>query len=45
MRDIIINVLQEKGYKAIGTGDYHRGLLLAKELVPDLILCDVRMPK
>jgi CheY-like chemotaxis protein len=45
LRDIILNVLQEKGYKAIGTGDSHRGLLLAKEFVPDLILCDIRMPK
>jgi CheY-like chemotaxis protein len=45
LRDIILNVLQEKGYQAIGTGDSRRGLLLAKELVPDLILCDIRMPK
>jgi len=45
LRDIIVNVLQEKGYKAIGTGDSGRGLLLAKELVLDLILCDIRMPK
>lgn len=45
LRDIILNVLQEKGFNAIGTGDSYRGLLLAKECVPDLILCDVRMPK
>ncbi|MEQ9672286.1 response regulator [Coleofasciculus sp. G2-EDA-02] len=45
LRDIILNVLQEKGYQAIGTGDSRRGLLLAKEFVPDLILCDIRMPK
>lgn len=45
LRGIILNVLQEKGYKAMGTGDAHRGLLLAQDCVPDLILCDVRMPK
>ncbi len=29
----------------MGTGNARQGLHLAKELVPDLIVCDIRMPE
>ena len=45
LREIILNILHTKGFRAIGTGDARRGLLLAKERIPDLILCDIRMPE
>ncbi len=45
LREIILNILHTKGFRAIGTGDARRGLLLAKEWIPDLILCDIRMPE
>lgn len=43
--DIVLNILETKGLEAIGTGDSRRGLQLAKELIPDLILCEARMPE
>lgn len=43
--EMILNILQRKGVNAVGTGDARQGLLLAKELVPDLVLCDIRMPE
>lgn len=45
IRDSILNLLTLKGLVAIGAEDGHAGLQLAKENVPDLILCDFRMPK
>ncbi|MGB7440503.1 MAG: response regulator [Coleofasciculaceae cyanobacterium] len=45
LREIVLNILNSNGLKAIGTGDSRRGLQLAKELIPDLILCEARMPE
>lgn len=45
LRESILNILTIKGFSAIGAEDGRRGLQLAKEFVPDLILCDVRMPE
>lgn len=45
LRESILNILKIRGFSAIGAEDGHRGLQLAKEFVPDLILCDVRMPE
>jgi CheY-like chemotaxis protein len=45
LRESILDILKTRGFNAIGTEDGHKGLCLAKEFVPDLILCDIRMPK
>lgn len=45
LRESILYILKNRGFNASGAEDGHRGLLLAKELTPDLILCDVRMPE
>ncbi len=45
IRESILNLLNARGFSAIGAGDGGVGLQLAKEIVPDLILCDVRMPE
>lgn len=45
IRESILNILNTRGFSAIGARDGSLGLQLAKEIVPDLILCDVRMPE
>ena len=45
IRESILNLLNTRGFSAIGAADGRVGLQLAKEFVPDLILCDVRMPE
>lgn len=45
IREVTLNILGERGFNAIGASDGSRGLQMAKELVPDLILCDVKMPE
>ena len=45
IRESILNILNTRGFSAIGSGNGQMGLQLAKEIVPDLILCDVRMPE
>lgn len=45
LRESILNILTTRGFFVIGAADGRRGLQLAKEFVPDVILCDVRMPK
>ena len=44
-RDIILNLLFLREISAIAAADGRAGLQLAKEIIPDLILCDVRMPE
>ena len=44
LRESILNILNTRGFNAIGAEDGRRGLQLATEWVPDLILCDIRMP-
>jgi CheY-like chemotaxis protein len=44
IRESILNLLNTRGFSAIGAGNGRVGLQLAKEFLPDLILCDVRMP-
>ena len=44
-RDIILNLLLLREISAIAAADGRAGLQLAKEIIPDLILCDVRMPE
>lgn len=43
--DSIVELLSKRGITAIAAKDGDRGLQLAKEIIPDLILCDLRMPK
>lgn len=45
IRDTILNLLCSRQISAIAAPDGRRGLQLAKEIIPDLILCDVRMPE
>jgi CheY-like chemotaxis protein len=45
LRESILDILKTRGFSAIGAEDGRRGLHLAKEFSPDLILCDVRMPE
>jgi len=45
LRESILNILNINGFSAIEAGDGQSGLQLAKEVVPDLILCDVKMPE
>lgn len=44
LRDSIVNALIVRGLTAIGAENGYAGLKLAKENIPDLVLCDVRMP-
>lgn len=44
LRESILNILKTNGFNAIEAEDGRSGLQLAKEFIPDLILCDVRMP-
>jgi CheY-like chemotaxis protein len=45
LRESILDILGTRNFDVIGAEDGRRGLQLAQEFVPDLILCDVRMPK
>jgi len=45
VRSNVIDLLQVEGYEAVGAEHGEIGLELAKELQPDLIICDVLMPK
>jgi DNA-binding response OmpR family regulator len=44
LRDSIVNLLTMRGLTAIAAENGDLGLKLAQENIPDLILCDVRMP-
>ena len=45
IRDSILEILEAEGYEAIGTREGKQGYELAQAEIPDLILCDVTMPK
>ncbi len=45
MRVAIVTILEVTGYEALQASDGQEGLHLARTELPDLILCDVRMPK
>lgn len=45
LRESVLNILKIRGFSAIGAEEGRRGIHLAKEFLPDLILCDVRMPE
>lgn len=39
-----LNLLQSNGFDAVGTGDGLVGVQLAREFLPDLILCNLNLP-
>ncbi|MCL1475922.1 putative bifunctional diguanylate cyclase/phosphodiesterase [Argonema antarcticum] len=45
IRDNILELLETENYEGIGAANGSIGIHLAQEHTPDLILCDVRMPK
>ena len=45
IRESILNLLNTRGFSATGSNNGKLGLQLAKEIGPDLILCDVRLPE
>jgi len=45
IRNGLQDLLEESGYKIYICNDGKNGLELAKEILPDLILCDIMMPK
>ena len=45
LRESILHILNTREFNALGARDGRCGLQLAKEFIPDLILCDVRMPE
>lgn len=45
LRESILSILKTRGFSAVGAEDGRYGLQLAKQLCPDLILCDIRMPQ
>lgn len=44
VRENILDLLDAEGFEAIGAENGQIGLNLAKDMIPDLILCDVMMP-
>ncbi|MGE5353637.1 MAG: LytR/AlgR family response regulator transcription factor [Acidobacteriota bacterium] len=44
VRTSIRDLLEEKNYKVFSAGDGREGVSLAKEILPDLIICDIMMP-
>ncbi len=45
LRESILNILNTRGFNGVGARNGQSGLQLAKQSVPDLILCDIRMPE
>jgi DNA-binding NarL/FixJ family response regulator len=45
MRENIVTILEMEGHTVLVAGDGREGLALAREEKPDLILCDVMMPR
>ena len=44
IRESIIYLLEVRGFMVINTAEGYNEVRLAKELIPDLILCDIRLP-
>lgn len=45
IRDSIANYLDEEGYQSITADNGIEGIKIAKDLNPDLIICDIKMPE
>jgi len=44
-REILTNILEREGFETMGAENGSQGLNLAREFLPDVILCDVKMPE
>ncbi len=44
IRELVIAVLEEEGYAAVGAADGREALATIEEVAPDLVLMDVMMP-
>jgi signal transduction histidine kinase len=45
VRDLIVTILQEEGYRVQGAGNGEEGLACMAIAVPDLVLSDINMPR
>jgi CheY-like chemotaxis protein len=45
MREIVLDILESRGFEAVGAENGQVGVQLAIAQIPDLILSDVRMPE
>jgi len=45
LREVTLEALQLEGFDALGAENGKQGILMAKEQIPDLILCDIMMPE
>ncbi|MGV3773179.1 MAG: hybrid sensor histidine kinase/response regulator [Verrucomicrobiales bacterium] len=45
VREMIAQALKVKGWQPLSASDGEQGLMMATEHLPDLVLCDVEMPK
>lgn len=45
LREIILDILGEEGFEVTGAEDGAVGVQLAKQQVPDLVLCNVTLPE
>jgi two-component system, sensor histidine kinase and response regulator len=45
IRDILIEILEAENFEVIEAADGQRGLKVAQEALPDLIICDIMMPE
>lgn len=41
----ILELLEMEGYQAIGAVDGYEGVMQAQQTIPDIIICDVLMPR
>ena len=44
IQQLIIDVLENEGFKVFYAFEGKSGIQLAKEILPDLIICDIMMP-
>jgi CheY-like chemotaxis protein len=45
IRENLLELLEFEDYQAVGAEDGEAGLQLARQSLPDLVICDVMMPK
>lgn len=45
IRESIVEILEEEGYDCLQAENGHAGIISAKKNLPDLILCDIKMPE
>jgi two-component system, sensor histidine kinase and response regulator len=45
LRDDLVELLDAEGFEAVGAEDGQMGVELAQKILPDLIICDIMLPK